>query len=56
MLENTETFRFTKHDKQYFCTDGKQRGLSILKYINNEYALTGLKPEIPLALDGDEWR
>ena len=43
MLENTETFRFTKHDKQYFCTDGKQRGLSILKYINNEYALTGLK-------------
>ena len=43
MLENTETFRFTKHDKDYFCTDGKQRGLSILKYINNEYALTGLK-------------
>lgn len=43
MLENTETFRFTKHDKYYFCTDGKQRGLSILKYINNEYALTGLK-------------
>lgn len=43
MLENTETFRFTKHDKRYFCTDGKQRGLSILKYINNEYALTGLK-------------
>lgn len=43
MLESTETFRFTKHDKYYFCTDGKQRGLSILKYINNEYALTGLK-------------
>ena len=43
MLENTETFRFTKHDKYYFCTDGKQRGLSILRYINNEYALTGLK-------------
>lgn len=43
MLENTETFRFTKHDKKFLCTDGKQRGLSILKYINNEYALTGLK-------------
>ena len=43
MLEKTETFRFTKHDTKYFCTDGKQRGLSILKYINNEYSLTGLK-------------
>lgn len=43
MLENTETFHFTNHGKQYLCTDGKQRGLSILKYINNEYALIGLK-------------
>lgn len=43
MLENTETFRFTKHGNQYLCTDGKQRGLSILKYVNNEYALAGLK-------------
>ena len=43
MLENTETFHFTNHGKQYLCTDGKQRGLSILKYINNEYPLTGLK-------------
>ena len=50
MLENTETFRFTKHDKQYFCTDGKQRGLSILKYINNEYALTGLKNSYEISL------
>ena len=43
MLENTETFHFTNHEQQYLCTDGKQRGLSILKYINNEYPLTGLK-------------
>lgn len=43
MLENTETFHFTNHGKQYLCTDGKQRGLSILKYINNEYPLIGLK-------------
>ena len=42
MLENTETFHFTKHEK-YLCTDGKQRGLTLIKYINNEYALTGLK-------------
>lgn len=50
MLENTETFRFTKHDKQYLCTDGKQRGLSILKYINNEYSLSGLKNSFDIYL------
>lgn len=51
MLENTETFRFTKHGKKYLCTDGKQRGLSILKYINNEYALSGLKNSYEIYLN-----
>ena len=27
MLENTETFRFTKHDKKFLCTDGKSHSL-----------------------------
>ena len=50
MLENTETFRFAKHGNQYLCTDGKQRGLTLIKYINNEYALTGLKNSFPIYL------
>ena len=50
MLENTETFHFTKHEK-YLCTDGKQRGLTLIKYINNEYALTGLKNSFPIYLN-----
>ena len=50
MLESTETFRFTKHEKLYLCTDGKQRGLSILKYINNEYSLSGLKNSFDIYL------
>ena len=49
MLENTETFHFTKHEK-YLCSDGKQRGLTLMKYINNEYALTGLKNSFPIYL------
>lgn len=43
MLENTETFRFSKHDTEYLCTDGQQRGLSIVRFIDGEYALKGLK-------------
>ena len=50
MLENTETFRFAKHGNQYLCTDGKQRGLTLIKYINNEYTLTGLKNSFPIYL------
>ena len=50
MLENTETFRFTKHDNMYLCTDGQQRGLTIMKYINNEFSLSGLKNSYPIYL------
>lgn len=50
MLESTETFRFTKHGNQHLCTDGKQRGLTIIKYINNEYSLVGLKNSYPIYL------
>ena len=51
MLEKTETFHFTRHGDKYLCSDGKQRGLTVLKYINNEYSLSGLKNSFPIYLN-----
>lgn len=51
MLDYHMPFLLSKHDDIYYSIDGKQRGITIAKYVNNEYALVGLKNE-PINLDG----
>lgn len=46
-------FLVSKKETAWDVLDGKQRGTSLIKYINNEYALTGLKKE-PLILLHDK--
>ncbi len=52
MLDNSEPFKFTKHNNTYYCMDGQQRGTTILKFISDEFALTGLKNQFPIYVDG----
>lgn len=54
MLDNTETFRFARHGNEYFCTDGKQRGLSILRYIEDSYNLIGVLNSYAVYLNDGE--
>lgn len=45
-------FLVSKKENGWDVLDGKQRGNTLINYINNEFALTGLEKEPPLSLDG----
>lgn len=45
-------FLVSKKENGWDVLDGKQRGNTLINYINNEFALTGLDKEPPLNLDG----
>ncbi len=45
-------FLVSKKKNGWDVLDGKQRGNTLINYINNDFALTGLEKEPPLTLDG----
>jgi len=42
---------YSKHENIYFSIDGQQRALTLIKYVNNEFALVGLE-NFPVIIDG----
>lgn len=46
-------FLVSKKANGWDVLDGKQRGTSLIKYINNDYALTGLQKEPLIEVDGE---
>lgn len=48
-------FLISKKNSGWDVLDGKQRGTSLIKYINNEYALTGLQKEPTILLHGNPY-
>lgn len=47
-------FLVSRKENGWDVLDGKQRGTSLIKYINNEYALTGLQKEPLIILNSGE--
>ncbi len=43
---------YSKHGNVYFSIDGQQRALTLIKYVNNEFALVGLE-NYPVNIDGE---
>lgn len=48
-------FLISKKKNGWDVLDGKQRGNSLINYINNEYALSGLEKEPPIVLRGQPY-
>lgn len=48
-------FLVSKKENGWDILDGKQRGTSLIKYINNEFALTGLQKEPLITLHGESY-
>lgn len=48
-------FLVSKKENGWDVLDGKQRGTSLIRYINNEYALTGLQKEPLITLHGEPY-
>lgn len=48
-------FLVSKKENGWDVLDGKQRGTSLIRYINNEYALTGLQKEPLITLRGEPY-
>lgn len=42
---------YSKHGNIYYSIDGQQRALTLIKYVNNEFALVGLE-NYPIIIDG----
>lgn len=55
ILVYQKPFLVSKKENGWDVLDGKQRGTSLIKYINNEYALTGLQDEPPIIVDGEPY-
>lgn len=49
-------FLISKKENGYDVLDGKQRGNTLIKYINNEFALTGLQNEPPIMYKGEPYQ
>lgn len=49
-------FLISKKKNGWDVLDGKQRGNSLINYINNEYALSGLEKEPPIIIDDQLYR
>lgn len=47
-------FLISKKEHGWDVLDGKQRGTTLIKFINNEFALSGLEKEPPIIVDGEE--
>ena len=52
VLVYQKPFLVSKKENGWDVLDGKQRGTTLIKYINNEYALTGLQKEPSIILRG----
>lgn len=48
-------FLVSKKENGWDVLDGKQRGTTLIKYINNEFALTGLQKEPPIMVNGEPY-
>lgn len=48
-------FLVSKKENGWDVLDGKQRGTTLIKYINNEYALTGLQKEPLITVNGEPY-
>lgn len=49
-------FLISKKENGYDVLDGKQRGMTLLKYTNNEFALTGLENEPLIMIKGEPYQ
>lgn len=49
-------FLISKKKNGWDVLDGKQRGNSLINYINNEYALSGLEKEPPILVEGQPYK
>lgn len=55
VLVYQKPFLVSKKENGWDVLDGKQRGTSLIKYINNEYALTGLQKEPLIMVNGEPY-
>ena len=55
VLVYQKPFLISKKENGWDVLDGKQRGTSLIKFINNEYALTGLQKEPSIILRGEPY-
>lgn len=55
ILVYQKPFLVSKKENGWDVLDGKQRGTSLIKYINNEYALTGLQNEPLIIVNGEPY-
>ena len=56
ILVYQKPFLVSKKENGWDVLDGKQRGTSLIKYINNEYALTGLQNEPLIMVNGEPYQ
>lgn len=49
-------FLVSKKENGWDVLDGKQRGNTLIRYINNEYALTGLEKEPQITVEGKPYK
>ena len=56
ILVYQKPFLVSKKENGWDVLDGKQRGTSLIKYINNEYALTGLQNEPLIIVNGEPYQ
>ena len=55
VLVYQKPFLVSRKENGWDVLDGKQRGTSLIKFINNEYALTGLQKEPSIILRGEPY-
>lgn len=56
VLVYQKPFLLSKKENGWDVLDGKQRGNSLINYINNEYALSGLEKEPQIAVEGKPYK
>lgn len=54
MLIYQKPFLISKKENGWDVLDGKQRGTTLIKFINNEFALRGLEKEPPITINGEK--
>ena len=56
ILVYQKPFLVSKKENGVDILDGKQRGTTLIKYVNNEFALTGLQKEPLIMVDGEPYQ
>ena len=56
ILVYQKPFLVSKKENGVDILDGKQRGTTLIKYVNNEFALTGLQNEPSIMVDGKPYQ